>query len=98
MELTKERADYLAQLLHDSPVSDELKSTILGSLDKMSDEAIDNLILSLENERLMINQTVKDLGDFESQQKKDWADLEQKQIGSVDEIVERVIAELENSN
>ncbi|MFW5853295.1 MAG: hypothetical protein ACOCU8_01480 [Patescibacteria group bacterium] len=89
MALTKSKAIYLGELLAFSPIKDDIKNLILEKLEEMSEVAIDQIISSLENERMMLNDMMKDFDEFEAEQEKDWEKLAVQQ----QEVAEKLIKE-----
>ena len=93
---TIEKAKTLGRLLANSPLSLDLKMTILENLSRMPEKYLDALIVSLENEARGIEIIVKEAETFMAKQDKEWGDLATGQQALADKIVKEELDQLDS--
>lgn len=95
-KIQKEVQERLARLLAESPLNNQLKEALLGSLDKIPDYYVFDLIDALEKERIGLEKIALDIKLFLEQQDEDWKKVEEKQGQVADEIIDEELKKLED--
>lgn len=95
-KISKEVQERLGQLLAESPLAGDLKQLLLGSLDKIPDFYVFDLIDALEKEDVELERIAQDVRLFLQKQGDEWQEVAAKQQETADKIVEEEIRKLED--
>ncbi len=86
--------EKIGELLAKSPLDKEIKDVVLENLDKMPENALNDLAYSLEKEDEQLENISKILKDFDADQDARWNNLEVKQKEIADKMIDEAINEI----
>lgn len=89
-----EIAEKLGQLLAESPLDEEIRSAIIGNLDKMPEDMVFKLMDALEMESEELDRIVFEMNLFLKEQTGKWEKVEKEQQDMADAIVNKWVAKL----
>ena len=93
--ISLEKAKKLGGLLAESPVAESLKEAIIGNVAKMSEGAIDRLILAFESEKEFLDHLESELRQFTAWQEDEWHKLVALQKRVAEDLVNDELGELD---
>ena len=93
-KVQNEIAEKLGRLLAESPLDEEIKSTILEHLDKMPENMVFKLVDALEMESEELERIVFEMNLFLKEQAGNWKKVEEEQKNMADAVVNKWVAKL----
>lgn len=93
-KVQKEIAEKLGSLLAESPLDEEIKSAIIGNLDKMPENMVFKLVDALEMESEELDRIIFEMNLFLKEQAGKWEKVEKEQQDMADAIVNKWVAKL----